>query len=472
VRRTKIIATVGPACTEPKILAEMIQAGVNLFRFNFSHNLDGFEKTIKKIRAIGEQYDKPISIIGDLQGPKIRIGSFKNGHVELKDNQSFTLLCEADNNNGDDDFVCVDYLKLCHEINPGDVLLLDDGLIELLVKKISGNNIECMVKTGGILANKKGINRQGGGLSACALTEKDYNDIANAISNDIDYIAISFAKDANDINLARNEINKHNANTGIIAKIERSEALSHLDEIIMAADAVMVARGDLGVEIGAAEVPAIQKQIIERALFHDKPVITATQMMESMITSPKPTRAEVSDVANAILDGTDAVMLSAETATGKFPVKVIDMMDKICRSTEKHTSSHISFHKNSCRYLRSDEAIAMATIYTANHFLIKAIITLTESGTTPLWMSRVRSNIPIIALTRNVDTLGKMVLYSNVFPQYYDFSSIEPQHLNAAIIDFLKGKNLIQCHDKILFTRGSELYTAGHTNTMMILDIS
>ena len=239
----------------------------------------------------------------------------------------------------------------------------------------------------------------------------------------------------------------------------------------MASDAIMVARGDLGVEIGAAEVPGVQKHIIERTLALDKPVITATQMMESMITSPQPTRAEVSDIANAILDGTDAVMLSAETATGLFPIKVIEMVDKVCLSTEKHSASHVSYQKNSCRYHRSDEAIAMATIYTANHFLIKAIITLTESGVTPLWMSRVRSNIPIIALTRNNDTLRKMALYSNVFPQFFDFSAILPHCLNSTIINFLKNKQLICRHDKILFTRGSELYTAGHTSTMMILEI-
>jgi pyruvate kinase len=447
----------------------MIEAGVNLFRFNLSHKSNQFEKTIQIVRSAADELKTPIAIIADLQGPKIRIGRFEHDKITLTHGQSFSLYCEKSSSLGNEHGVFVDYSQLYKDVRAGDKLLLDDGLIELYVESIENQTIHCKVISGGVLSNNKGINRRGGGLTAKTLTKKDLQDIAKATQNDIDYLAISFTKDANDIKQARKEIEKHGATTSIIAKIERSEALDNLDEIILAADAVMVARGDLGVEIGAAEVPAVQKEIIKRARLHDKAVITATQMMESMIKSPQPTRAEVSDVANAILDGSDAVLLTAETASGQYPVKVIEMINKVCLSTEKYFSSTFKQYKQACRYSRSDEAISMATMFTANHFPIKAIVALTESGTTPLWMSRDRSNIPIYALTRNLKTLRKMTLFSNVFPLYFDFSDIDLLQLDKKVIVHMKALGLLNPGDLILFTRGSELYQPGHTNTMQIL---
>lgn len=470
-RRTKIVATLGPACSQPDTLRAIIAAGVDVFRVNFSHADKTVLDTIKQAKTIAAELGRPLAVMADLQGPKLRIGRFEHNHITLINGQPFILDC-ANKALGNEQWVNVAYENLCHEVQPGDLLLLDDGMLELEVTSVTPPQIVCTVLEGGVLKNNKGLNRRGGGLAAKALTDKDRDDMRIAVSIDIDYLTLSFVKDKHDIQEARELLAACGApDVPIIAKIERTEALHNLTEIINAADAVMVARGDLGVEVGAAEVPAIQKRIIEQARRLDKVVITATQMMESMITHPQPTRAEVSDVANAILDGTDAVMLSAETATGKFPVKVVTMMEKICLSSEKHTSFLYTADKETCHYHRADQAIAMATMHAANHFPIRAIIAMTESGASAIWMSRQFSNVPIYAVTANERTVGKLCLVNNVFPILLPYHNIPVQEVNSWVINQLKDKSLLKARGYVLLTRGSTIGKAGGTNCMEIVQL-
>lgn len=469
-RRTKIVATIGPACQTPAVLREMLLAGVDVLRVNFSHAQESFAETVRVARAIADELNRPLAIMADLQGPKIRIGRFKKNTITLIDGKKFTLNCQNDAGIGDETNVSVIYPTLCDELSVGDRLLLDDGMIELAVTNIQSPLIHCLVIEGGILKDHKGINRKGGGLAAGALTHKDKQDIKTAVAAQVDYLALSFVKDGNDIRTARQLLADLNAkDIPIIVKIERTEALSHLTEIILESDAIIVARGDLGVEIGATEVPAIQKQIIEQTRRLNKVVITATQMMESMISHPQPTRAEVSDVANAILDGTDAVMLSAETASGLYPVKVITMVDKICLSTEKHAGFYNNWNSETCHYKRADQAIAMATMHTANHFPIKAILALTESGATAIWMSRLHSTVPIYAITANPRTVSKLSLVNNVFPLLFDYREMKDNELNQHVIRYLLDQGLIEENTFVLLTRGQFLGQPGGTNSLEIL---
>ncbi|KTC87012.1 pyruvate kinase [Legionella brunensis] len=469
LRRTKIVATLGPACSEPQTLQTMLAAGVDVLRVNFSHSSDSIVQTVANARAIAKELKRPLAIMADLQGPKLRIGRFKDNKIKLANGQTFTLNCQG-NELGDEHIVSVAYTNLCYELQAGDRLLLDDGLIELEVNEVKPPLIYCKVIEGGILQNNKGLNRKGGGLAARALTEKDIKDLQTAVALEVDYLTLSFVKDAQDIQEARHLLTQFNAkDTPIIAKIERTEALHHLVEIINAADAVMVARGDLAVEIGPAEVPAMQKRIIEQSRRFNKVVITATQMMESMIHQPQPTRAEVSDVANAILDGTDAVMLSAETASGDFPVKVITMVDKICQSAEKHAGFFYNVDNETCHYQRADQAIAMATMHAANHFPIKAIVALTESGATAIWMSRQPSLVPIFAITANARTVGKLSLVNNVFPLFLDYHHLKSQKVNEQVIEYLVQLGLLEENSYVLLTRGHKIGEPGGTNSMQIL---
>ncbi|GGI87604.1 pyruvate kinase [Legionella impletisoli] len=470
MRRTKIVATVGPASNNEKTLRAMLEAGVNVIRINFSHAGSTFKETIELARKIAAELNHPLAIMADLQGPKIRVGRFENNSIILVNGQTFTLNCLSEPPLGNESGVSVDYLSLCDELSAGDHLLLDDGLIELLVTEIRDKFIDCEVIEGGKLSNNKGINRKGGGLAAGALTSKDKQDMANAVKAGVDYITLSFVKNAEDIEDARRLLSEFNApDTPIIAKIERTEALEHLTEIITAADGIMVARGDLGVEVGAAEVPAIQKRIIKETRLLNKIVITATQMMESMINHPQPTRAEVSDVANAILDGTDAVMLSAETASGQYPVKVISMVDKTCISAEKHASFFYKLNHDTSHYLRRDQAIAMASMHIANHFPIGAIVALTESGASAVWMSRQRSIAPIFAISDNEATVRKLSLVNNVFPLYYDYRGISNDKINQTMIGYLLQKGLVDENAYVLVTRGSVIGEPGGTNSLEIL---
>ncbi|MGZ8261605.1 MAG: pyruvate kinase, partial [Methylotenera sp.] len=379
LRKTKIVATLGPSSSSEEMLARMITAGVNVVRLNFSHGLA--EDHIKRagiVRAIAAKLNRPIGVLYDLQGPKIRIGKFELGKVSLKTGDLFVL--DSDCVLGNQYQVGLDYKTLPQEVAEGAILLLDDGRITMQVDRVSGNQIYCVVLSGGVLSNNKGINRQGGGLSADALTKKDLEDIKTAVALEADYIAISFPKSALDVELARSLVRKAGGTASIIAKIERAEAIDNLEAIIEASDAIMVARGDLGVEVGDAAVPGLQKRMIRMARAQNKLVITATQMMESMIASPIPTRAEVSDVANAVLDGTDAVMLSAETASGQYPLETVQAVHRVVMEAEKEYFTQYHAQKLDQVFVKTDEAVAAAAIYTAQHLKIKAIAALTQSG--------------------------------------------------------------------------------------------
>lgn len=471
LRQTKIVATLGPSSSDPAIIRTMLTAGVDVIRINFSHADASALQLITLVRQISEELNHPLAIMADLQGPKIRIGRFKNKSITLIEGQHFTLDCHAPDLLGDNNEVSIAYPNLSRELTPGDHLLLNDGLVELEVITISDSKIHCRVIEGGILSDRKGLNRKGGGLAARTMTEKDKRDLQTAIKAEVDYISLSFVKDAEDIRHTRALMNEFGKKIPIIAKIERTEALEALTEIIQEADAIMVARGDLGVEVGAAEVPAIQKHIIGEARRLDKVVITATQMMESMINNPQPTRAEVSDVANAILDGTDAVMLSAETASGQFPVKVISMVNKICLSAEKHASFYYLSDGEACHYQRADQAIAMATMHAANHFPIQAIITLTESGDTALWISRQQSTVPIIAVSANKRTIGRLCLAHNVFPVFMNYHHFPSEILNNQVLDELTKFGHLEKKGFVLLTRGRIIGTAGGTNSMEIIQL-
>lgn len=474
LRRTKIIATLGPATDDPIILERMIEAGADAVRVNFSHGTaDDHARRIKALRTAAAKLKKEISVIADLQGPKIRIARFAHQKITLRSDAEFILDADFPNDAGNEERVGIDYKQLPQDVYPGDTLLLDDGRLSFKVVRVEGQQIICHVITGGELSNNKGINRLGGGLSAVALTEKDKQDIQTAVDLGADYIAVSFPRSAADMLEARTLLEMAGGDDiGIIAKIERTEAVKAVDEIIKVSDAVMVARGDLGVEVGDAELPAIQKHIIQRARSLDKAVITATQMMESMIYNPIPTRAEVFDVANAVLDGTDAVMLSAETATGTHPDKVVEAMSRICLGAERQPRAYISGHRVECQFQQVDEAIAMATMYTANHFNIKAIIALTESGSTPLWMSRIRSGIPIFGCSPSVSALRKMTLYRGVYPIHFTDSDSNFVKIEQRAVAALKDRKLVQTGDYVILTRGEVMGLHGGTNMMKIVQVS
>lgn len=472
MRRTKILATLGPASEDPEVLRSMIQAGLNAVRCNFSHGTaEDHGKRVALVRKIAAEEGKTIGILADLQGPKIRVAKFKNKSVNLSEGADFVLDADLDKEAGDEHQVGIDYKDLPRDVKTGDTLLLDDGKIVFKVKNVQGNKVFCSVIEGGVLSNNKGINKLGGGLTAPALTDKDKRDIVTAAALKVDYVAVSFPRSAADMNETRELLAKEGCHAGLIAKIERTEAVRDIDEIIKASEGVMVARGDLAVEIGEEYVPGVQKQLIQRSRELDRIVITATQMMESMIENSSPTRAEVSDVANAVLDGTDAVMLSAETASGKHPVKVIKAMDRICRAAEQNPMTRQSKHRVECYFNRVDEAIAMASMYVANHLDVKAILALTESGSTPLWMSRIKSHLPIYALTRNIATMGKVTLYRGVEPIQFDSTKMPAAEVNAAAVDELLKRKVVEKSDLVLVSSGDHMGEHGGTNQLKILTV-
>lgn len=472
LRRTKIVVTLGPALDDPEVLKRVMLAGAVVFRANFSHgSIETHEKRIQMVRDIAAELNKIVALLVDLQGPKIRIGRFKQGKIQLKEGQAFVLDTTLEGDTGDDKTVGLDYKHLPRDVRPGDTLLLDDGRIELTVQQINTSRVHCTVIVGGELSNHKGINRLGGGLSAGALTDKDREDIKTAARLNADYLAISFPRSADDIKEARILLKAAGSQAGIIAKIERTEAVINIEEIIHVSDAIMIARGDLGVELGDAELPALQKRIIRLSRRFNKAVITATQMLETMTYNTIPTRAEVSDVANAVLDGTDAVMLSGETAVGKYPDKAVAAMDRICLSAEKHLSKKLWNKRNEPHFKYVDEAIAMATMYTANHLDIKAIIALTESGSTPLWMSRVRSSIPVYGLSRHAAALRRMTLYCGVFPLLFDATHIDRRILNIEAVAALQKAGVLKHGDLVIITKGDLIGVHGKTNSLKIVTV-
>lgn len=471
-RRTKIVATLGPATDDPKMLDKIIEAGVDVVRINFSHgtaeeHIERAEKVRNRARAHGRQ----VGVLADLQGPKIRIEKFQHGEVSLAEGDTFVLDAAHPVNEGNQERVGISYKQLPDDVSRGDTLLLDDGRLVLWVDQVEGQEVICRVVVGGDLKDRKGINRQGGGLSAPALTDKDRADIKTAAQIQADYVAVSFPQTADDINEARALLQAAGGRGGIVAKIERAEALDVVEEIIAASDAIMIARGDLGVEIGDAALPPVQKRLITQARCMNRVVITATQMMESMIENQIPTRAEVFDVANAVLDGTDAVMLSAETAAGKYPDKAIAAMDRICREAEKQRLATKSDHRIHTEFTHIDEAIAMASMYTANHLNVKAIASLTESGSTPLWMSRISSGIPIYAMTRHVETRRKVTLFRGVYPVSFDVTSSDHAEVNREAVDELLRRGAVRDGDLVIITKGDLMGVHGGTNALKIVKV-
>jgi len=465
------VATLGPSTNSAEALDAIIDAGVNVVRLNFSHG-DPQEhlKLAEAVRNRAQAYGRQVGVLADMQGPKIRISKFKKDKVFLDEGAEFVLDADLDSNAGTSEQVGIDYKALPQDVKRGDTLLLDDGRVVFWIERVEGKRIYCRVVVGGFLSNNKGINRQGGGLSAAALTEKDKADIIVAAQMQADYVAISFPRSADDIHLARQLFRDAGGQGGIIAKIERAEAIDVVDEIIEASDGVMVARGDLGVEIGDAALPPIQKRIIRRARQLNRVVITATQMMESMITNAIPTRAEVFDVANAVLDGTDAVMLSGETAVGKYPVKVIEAIDRICLEAEQQREIRVSRHRMDSQFEQMDEAIAMGAMYMANHMDVKAIAALTESGKTPLWMSRISSGIPIFALTPHVETRRKVTLFRGVYPVSFTVDHEDHATLNKEAVDELQRRGVVREGDLVLITKG-DLEVKGSTNSLKLVRV-
>lgn len=474
MRRTKIIATLGPSTDDPATLAKLFQAGVDVVRVNFSHgDSDTRERRVRVVRETAEQCGKYIAVLGDLQGPKIRIQRFREGPVRLVEGQPFILDTAMDPKAGTVEGVGVAYQQLPEDVSSGDNLLLDDGFITLAVERVSGTQIHCTVVQGGQLADNKGINRQGGGLSAPALTDKDRQDLVQAAALGVDWLAVSFVRCADDLHEARELLHKAGGDAHLVAKIERAEALANLESVIDASDAVMVARGDLGVEMGYAGLTGLQKQILKMARHRHKIAITATQMLESMIHNKVPTRAEVSDIANAVLDGTDAVMLSAETAVGEHPVRAVTSMAEVCVGAESYyLTLGRPNHRMNDRFERVDEAIAMAVMYTANHLPVKAIIALTESGSTALWMSRIRSDIPIFAFTRHEATRRRVVMYRGVYPVAFDITHTDIQRMYQELFQLLLGMGHVNVGDLVLVTKGELSGIAGRTNSMQILSVT
>ena len=475
MKRTKIVATAGPATDDLKVLTAMMQEGLDVVRLNASHGtVEDRRRRLALVREAARISDRSVGILLDLSGPKIRIECFREGRVTLQEGQHFMLDTAMDPKGGTIEAVGCAYKDLPKDVTAGDALLLNDGQIVLEVDRVDGTKIETRVRVGGELSDRKGVNRQGGGISAPALSDRDREDIKFGAQEEVDYIAVSFARDASDIEQARRLVREAGGDARIVAKIERHEAITNLPGIIEASDVVMVARGDLGVEMGYAELTGLQKTIIHQSRSRNRVVITATQMMESMILNPAPTRAEVSDVANAVMDGTDAVMLSAETATGRYPVKVIQAMSEVILGAEKYQLMHSrSRHRVEGQFKGTEEAIAMAVMYTANHMKVRAIVALTETGATPLWMSRIRSDIPVYAFTRHEATRRRVTIYRGVYPVIFDVTQNEStEDLYRSIFARLLELQLVRSNDLVILTKGELSGATGGTNSMQILKVA
>ncbi|MSQ52273.1 MAG: pyruvate kinase [Betaproteobacteria bacterium] len=472
IRSTKIVATLGPASSDPAVLERMVRAGVDVVRLNFSHGTaEDHINRAELVREICRKTGRTVAIMADLQGPKIRVGKFKNGKVTLAPGDIFIL--DAEREMGDQDGVGLDYKELPQDVRAADILLLDDGRIVFEVLEVAGSKVRCRVVHGGELTNNKGINRKGGGLTAPALTAKDMEDIRTAAKMKVDYLAVSFPKSSADMYMARQLQRAAGGTAFLIAKIERAEAVvpAALADIMSSSDGIMVARGDLAVEVGDASVPALQKRMIRTARELNKLTITATQMMESMVSSPVPTRAEVSDVANAVLDGTDAVMLSAETASGRYPVEVIESMDRICIEAEQSQSVALDQEFLNRVFTRVDQSIAMGALFTAYHLKVKAIASLTESGSTALWMSRLNCGVPIYALTSLTSTRYRCALYRDTYPLMMKHVATDREELLREAENVLVANGVVRAGDLIVLTIGEPIGKSGGTNTMKIVKI-
>lgn len=470
IRRTKIVATLGPSSGNPKTLERMIRGGVDVVRINFSHGTrEQHIELVEMTRSLARAAGFTVGVLADLQGPKIRVGKFEHGKIRLEVGDQFILdaACEL----GNQERVGLDYKELPSDLETGATLMLDDGRIVLGVSQVKGHQVFCVVEQGGILSNNKGINRKGGGLGAPALTSKDLEDIRTAAEFGADYLAVSFVRSGDDIRQARTLLQEAGGKGMIMAKIERSEAILALDDILEASDAIMVARGDLAVEVGDAAVPALQKRMIRSARANNKIVVTATQMMESMITNPIPTRAEVSDVANAVLDGTDAVMLSAESAAGEYPVEAVEAMARVCLEAEKEYLVSIDRRMQSITPATIEEAIARATMYTAGGLQIRAIAALTQSGVTTLLMSRRSSKVPIFALSPNEETRRRVTLFRGVYPVEFGEGLSDPEEILNLAEQELLDRGVVRSGDIMVMTIGEPVGKTGGTNTMKIIKV-
>ena len=471
-RRTKILATLGPATDPPGVLDELFRAGVNVVRLNFSHgDPSGQAKRAAAVRAAAQRVGAEVGILADLPGPKIRIERFAEGKIVLKAGARFDLVADANAPAGDVSQVGVSYLGLPGDVTRGDVLLLDDGLMQLRVEQVEGERIVTTVLNDGVLSDRKGLNKLGGGLSLGALTERDKELIGIVAEIGVDFIAVSFCRNAEDMNEARRIAREHGSDAALVSKIERTEAIENLAEIVEASDVVMVARGDLGVEIGDAELPGLQKKIIRESLARNRVVITATQMLQSMVDNPIPTRAEVLDVANAVIDGTDAVMLSAETAAGSYPVKAVEAMARICLGAEKQFETDTDFEKAPRDLARADQAIAMAAMFLTEHIGVRAIVAMTESGGTARYLSRFRARAPVYAFSRHDGARRRMAMMRDVFPIAFDSRGLAPREAAREAMRCLYDRKLLSEGDRIIFTSGDHMEKHGATNTLRLLQI-
>ena len=472
MKQTKIIVTMGPASANPATIEQLIISGANVFRLNFSHGTHQDHSTnIQNIRKIAAKLSAPVALMGDLQGPKIRVSKFVDNQVELSNGSNITL-DTAYTELGNKDIVGVDYTNLAKDLVAGDTLLLDDGKIIFKVINVSGSKINCKVIQGGILKNNKGINKQGGGLTAPALTEKDFADILFIATQPIDYVAVSFPKDDSDIQLARIKLAEAGSKAQIIAKMERTEAVfDNIVPIVKASDGVMVARGDLAVEVGEALVPGLQKKLVNLCRKYHKVSIVATQMLESMIEHPVATRAEVSDIANAVLDGTDAVMLSAETASGKYPLQAVETMARVCEEAEKMMATNLENQFVREKFAHIQQTIAMAALFSAYHLEAKAIVALTTSGSVARWMSRVISGVPIYAITESPEAFQSMAIYRGVFPFLLKHKASDTSEYAKEACEFLRFQQILEEGDTVIVTMGEKLDKVGGTNSLKVITL-
>lgn len=471
-RRTKILATLGPATDAPGVLDALLRAGVDVVRLNFSHGDPAAQiARAEAVRAAAERVGTEVGILADLPGPKIRIEKFANDKVQLRAGERFDLIASEDAPLGDQHQVGVSYLGLPGDVAPGDTLLLDDGVVQLQVTAVEGQRIITTVLNDSELSNRKGLNKLGGGLSLGALTERDCELIQVAAQLNADFIAVSFCRNAADMNEARRVARAAGSSAALVAKVERAEAIENLVEIVDASDVVMVARGDLGVEIGDAELPGLQKKIIRVALERDKVVITATQMLQSMVSSPIPTRAEVLDVANAVIDGTDAVMLSQESAAGMYPIKAVEALVRICLGAERQFEHDTDFESAPRNLQRADQAIAMTAMFLTEHIGVGAIVAMTESGGTARFLSRFRGRAPIFAFARDPGARRRMAMMRDVFPMDYDSRGQTPRQAARGSIRKLVEANLLKAGDRVVFTSGEHMETHGATNTLRLLQV-
>lgn len=471
-RRTRIVATLGPATDAPGVLDELLHAGVDVVRLNFSHGDPASQLArAQAVREAAKRVGAEVGILADLPGPKIRVETFADGSVSLKAGARFDLVAREDAPPGSQAEVGVSYLALPRDVNAGDILLLDDGVVQLKIERIEGDRIVTTVVNDSVLSDRKGLNRLGGGLSLGALTDRDRELIAVAAQMGADFIAVSFCRNASDMHEARRIARKHGSDAALVSKIERAEAIANLEEIVKASDVVMVARGDLGVEIGDAELPGLQKKIIRESLAQNRVVITATQMLQSMVESPIPTRAEVLDVANSVIDGTDAVMLSQETAAGNYPVRAVEAMARICVGAEKQFEFDIDFEKEPRDLQRADQAIAMAAMFLSEHIGVRAIVAMTESGGTARYLSRFRSSVPIYAMSRHSGARHRMALMRDVFAIDFDSRGLATREAARAAVETLFQSGLLAEGDRIMFTSGDHMEHRGATNTLRLLQV-